>query len=195
MEKTYKTEPRQMIASRRMPRDKEGRFVFPRVIVRKPKKGDYHPLSARDIRIAFKKLPLEFFYGLKEIELRARYKNVCEQPLGKYSPRDKKIILYSVPRRLWEAKNVSDGQRSAYLRYGAQIKEGDSGLTVEWKVKVGLILFFLIEVFFHELGHHYVHQYKCKRKPAIDIRLNEWLADLHASRLERLAFKKSCKGG
>lgn len=190
MSRSYKTEPRGKIAWRRMPQDKEGEFVFPRVIVRKPKEGDFHPLSSKDMKVAFEKLPLEYFYGLKEIELRARSKNVLDQPLGKYSTRDKKIILYSVPCGQWKVSKISAGMRQDFTRYRAKISKCDDGFAVEWEQKVGLILFFLIEVFFHELGHHYVHQYKCKRKPPIDIGLNEWLADLHVGRLKDEVFQK-----
>jgi hypothetical protein len=139
------------------------------------------------VAMAYHKLPIEYFYGLKEIELRARTQGVGE-PFGKYSCRSKKIILYSVPKYQWNIKKPTKGLIAALRCYHAKVKKVESGIIVEWKESFLLTMFYL-SILFHELGHHYMHQYKCKRKPPIDIDLNEWHADAQVIKLQKYAFK------
>jgi len=51
-------------------------------------------------------------------------------------------------------------------------------------------MFYLAEVFFHELGHHYAHQYKNKRKIPRGLKINEYLAELYKSRIRKGVFGK-----
>jgi hypothetical protein len=171
-----------------MPRDNHGRFIFPRIIIRKPERGDIHPLNRKMIARAYDKLPLEYFYGLKEIELRARSSDIGK-PFGKYSPYAKKIILYSVPENQWNISNPSEGLISALRRYHANISNMEDGIIVEWEADFLMSMFYL-SIFFHELGHHYVNQYKCKQKPPIDDHLNEWYADMQVIKLQKHAFRR-----
>ena len=112
MSRSYRTRPKGIVAYDRMPRDSRGNIIFPRIITRKPKAGDIHPLSRRSIAVAYERLPLEYFYGLKEIELRAR-EGVIGDPFGMYSSHTKQIILYSVPPTDWILEKAPD----SYLNY------------------------------------------------------------------------------
>lgn len=188
MSRSYRTRPKSIIANERMPRDKRGRFTFPRITVRKPEHGDIYPINRKTLAKAYGILPLEYFYGLKEIELRTRCKDIGE-PFGKYSPHEKKIILYSVPEKQWNIANPSDTLIAALCRYHAKIRNTEGGIVVEWEADFLLSMFYL-SIFFHELGHHYMHQYKCKRKPPMDIYLNEWHADAQVIKLQKRAFRK-----
>jgi len=186
MTRSYRTRPKDIIAGERMPRDRHGQFIFPRITVRKPKLGDIHPLDRKMIAIAYRKLPLEYFYGLREIELRARSSGVGK-PFGKYSPSARKIILYSVPPRQWNIANASAGLISALRHCAAKINNTERGIIAEWETDF-LLSFFYLGVLFHELGHHYMHQYKCKHRPPMDIDLNEWHADAQVVKLQKHAF-------
>lgn len=188
MSRSFRTRPKDILAWERMPRDRQGKIIFPRIVIRKPREGDIHPLSRQDIAIAYKKLPLEYFYGLKEIELRAR-KGEIGEPFGKYSPYAKKIILYSAPPSCWVFEKAPDSYLDHLENCCAQVTRKDGEAIIEWD-KLSLWFFFL-NVLFHELGHHYVHQYKCKQKPPLDVYLNEWYAELQVSRIQKRVFRKS----
>lgn len=188
MSRSYRTRPKNIIAQERMPCDSRNQIIFPRITIRKPKAGDIHPLNRKIIAKVYQKLPLEYFYGLKEIELRARPKGIGK-PFGKYSPRSKKIILYSVPRDQWDIPNPTNSFVEALRRYCAKIESVDGGIVVTWDEFFLLIMFYL-SILFHELGHHYMHQYKCKQKPPMDVYLEEWHADAQAIRLQKHTFKK-----
>lgn len=186
MSRSFRTRPKDLIARDRMPRDRQGDILFPRIIIRKPRPGDCHPLNRRMIARAFEKLPLEYFYGLKEIELRARQGGIGE-PFGSYSAYAKKIILYSVPGRLWKIKNPSEGLVAAVRRYHPEIREDETGIAVVWDSAFLLRMFFL-STLFHELGHHYTHQYKGKKKPPLDVRSKEFQADAQVVKLQKHVF-------
>jgi len=188
MSRSYRTRPKDIIAQERMPCDRHGKIIFPRIVVRKPKPGDVHPLNRKMIARAYDKLPLEYFYGLKEIELRARPGDVGK-PFGKYSRCAKKIILYSVPEKQWSISNPADGLIESLHRYDAKVRYIEGGIIVEWEADFLLFMFYL-SILFHELGHHYVNQYRCKRKPPIDVYLNEWHADTQVIKLQKHAFRR-----
>jgi hypothetical protein len=136
----------------------------------------------------YNKLPIEYFYGLKEIELRARSSDIGK-PFGKYRCYAKKIILYSVPEKQWNIANPTEGFIEALHRYHAKISNVEGGIIVEWKAGLWLSMFYL-NILFHELGHHYMHQYKCKQKPPIDDYLNEWHADAQMIKLQKHVFRR-----
>jgi hypothetical protein len=67
------TDPPSEIARRCMPKDKAGEYIYPRVIEKKPRRGDVHPLDKSFLTHTLKDIvPLEYVYGLTCIELRAR---------------------------------------------------------------------------------------------------------------------------
>ena len=59
MSRSYRTLPKDILAIDRMPRDKKGAIIFPRIIVRQSKRGDIHPLDRKSIAIGFNAIPDE----------------------------------------------------------------------------------------------------------------------------------------
>jgi hypothetical protein len=54
---------------------------------------------------------------------------------------------------------------------------------VAWRESVLMSLWFHYTIFAHELGHHFVEQYKHKNGRLLGRRHNERIANLHAERL------------
>ena len=189
MSRSYRTLPKDILAIDRMPRDKKGAIIFPRIIVRKPKRGDIHPLDRRSIAIGFNAIPEGFFYGLRQIELRPRTGSMQQQAFGRYYL-DKRLHLYSVPPRTWKYDEITESYGQLVERYGAKVSETTDGISIEWNDSRCLFGFYLAEVFFHELGHHYAHQYKNKRKIPRGRKINEYLAELYKSRIRKGVFGK-----
>ena len=189
MSGSYRTLPKNILATDRMPRDKKGAIIFPRIIVRKPKQGDVHPLDRKSIAIGFNAIPKEYFYGLREIELRPRTGSMQKQAFGRYYL-DKRLHLYSVPPRTWEYAEITESYGRLVGRYGAKVSESTNGIIIKWDDSISLLMFYLMEVFFHELGHHYAHQYKNKRKTPRGREINEYLAELYKSRIRKGVFGK-----
>ena len=141
-------------------------------------------------------VPLEYLYGLKQIELRPRADQVGN-PYGFYSPGEKLIVLYSAPR-VWELGRVSDepsllGQIAVLEDYGAQVRRDRNKLMVHWPESVGLEKLYFWQVFLHELGHHYSNQWKRRRKRPPWGRYQEIVAELHRHKLSAHAVGRFLK--
>ena len=170
-------------ALRFIKRDKTGYPRLPRIVVREPRKGDVHPLTRDQIWYYLAMVPPAYVYGLKAVELRPR-KDALGCPYGLYSPRDKRIWLYSCPAREWHFSNEIWHSAKAILTWGAQIveSEGSSGdIAVQWNDPVDIELF-LVDVLLHELGHHYVHQYKSSRGMPGTRPRHEVVAEVHVKK-------------
>jgi hypothetical protein len=87
-----------------MPRDAEGKLVYPAVITRKPRAGDVHPLPKSWFVAKFNCIPPEYVHGLRRIELLPRPADVGS-PFGKYLFSEKRVVLYSLPR-VWETQLI-----------------------------------------------------------------------------------------
>ena len=64
---------------------------LPRIVARKPKSGDIHPLPKSVLAHALKTIPVEYLYGLSRMELRARHGSRIGEPVAVYRP-DEKVI-------------------------------------------------------------------------------------------------------
>ena len=73
---------------------------LPRVVARKPRRGDVHPLGAGAVRAFLAALPPEQIHGLAAVELRARVDSVGA-PFAFYRREDRVIIVYSLPPDEW----------------------------------------------------------------------------------------------
>jgi hypothetical protein len=93
MSRSRNTEKESVRAARGIGRDEEGELSLPRIIVRKPRRGDIHPLPKSILVRLLKHVPVEYFYGLSRIELRARQGKIGD-PFGAYGRDEKAIILY-----------------------------------------------------------------------------------------------------
>jgi hypothetical protein len=186
MSASYRTTKTWIAAARRFPRDREGNGILPRVIEREPRIGDVHPLRKQHIVAFLHKLPIDYLYGLKRIELRPRPSDEIGKPYGCYLVDEKIIILYSVPALQWQ---VSDKGAWLFELHGAEIEAKQDAVFVHWKKPVDLAYFMYREVFLHELGHHYDNQYRNKRKWPQTVSAHESSANRRAFNLaKREAF-------
>lgn len=156
MSRSYRTQKKSITVENKILRDLNGSIVLPRIIVRKPKRGDIHPISKRDLLRALEKTPTEYLYGISRIELRLRQSEEIGKPFAYYSKRDKSIVSYSLPAN-WSFKTLSSGLRKSISRYYGIIEESPDGVQVKWPERIILSLWFLEEVVNHELGHHFVN--------------------------------------
>jgi len=165
-------------------RDKDGSRALPRIVTRKPRTGDIHPLTRATISNYLLMVPPAYFYGLKAVELRPR-KDAVGCPYGLYSPDEKRIWLYSCPSREWRFSKEIWSRHKELLARGAQIVTSDDGsndVVVEWNDPFDIELQF-VNVLLHELGHHYVNQYKSSRGTPATHSRNEAVADVHVTKL------------
>jgi len=193
--KTFKTWPPDIYAISSHKRDKSGRRVLPRILHRKPRAGDVHPLKPAMLQHCLQCVPPAYIYGLKAIELSPRQGDVGA-PYGVYRLGEKRIRLYSCPTRFWRFSSLVWPCHEALLSRGARIiasQEDTASVLVEWHDPDDLEVFF-IHVLFHELGHHYVEQYRSSRGRPKTRKRNEIVADLHdfkiSTHLRRRIAKK-----
>ena len=132
------------------------------------------------MRNALKMKPVEYIYGLQQVELRPRVEGVGD-PFGYYDIDAKHIILYSLPL-IWRLPRASD-ELTGLVPYGANVEREESVMTITWTNPEDLAAFFYCNVFTHELGHHYSHQWRRKRKTPPFGRAQETVADLHTRKL------------
>jgi hypothetical protein len=144
------------------------------------------------VRGFLQRLPIEYIYGLKAIELRARPGEIG-QPYGQYRVREKTIILYSLPMA-WELPPIdSDGGEFSIdeikmeRMFFADIRERDGTRFVHWPAIELLAMWFCTTVLAHELGHHHRNQYRFQHRPAVGLE-EEIMADIHAFRIWRRQF-------
>jgi hypothetical protein len=155
MSRTRHTLPPRVYAER------VGEFEFARVIERRPRPGDIHPVPKELVEALLLLVPLEYVVGLRRVELRAR-EGAVGQPYAAYWPDERAIVVYSVPRT-WEPRHLADYERRSMRRYGATVAQTQRGWQVYWNESSELDLWFAYIVLFHELGHHFDRQYRRRR--------------------------------
>jgi len=191
MSRSYRTDKESKIAERRMPRDKEGRIIYPRIVVRRPRPGDLHPMTRAQLRSALERIPLKYIYGLRGIEMRPRERSTIGDPFARYHPRDKVIHLFSLPL-VWNMGPMEPESfkllKEQLELFQAEVVEEERIVTVTWPGSGWLSFWFFIQVFTHELGHHYLAQYRHKRKRIRDAALQEFHADMQAVKVFRETF-------
>ncbi len=182
MSKSYRTQPPRVLANRKQGSPKVT------VVERKCLKSDYHPLDKAMIKELIQELPAEYTYGLKAIELSDRNSREIGQPYAVYREDEKSIIIYSVPKDAWAFESLGQDTRDMYFEHGAEENESESLISILWKTQLDLAYFMFMEVFLHELGHHFVNQYRCRNRAPKRDSENEGLANLHAERLSKNAL-------
>jgi hypothetical protein len=188
MSKSFRTEPERIIAERNLLRHPDGVLRLPRILQRKPAAGDIHPLEKATIQKILRKIPPEYLYGLKGIELRAREgkpgKLKWGSPLAFYLPDEKTIWLYSHP-----TQGTIEGASLKEVReeFGcfSTLCEVEGHIEFNFFEIIGL-KFLLARTLLHELGHHFVEQYHCKNPRIKGWEDEELIASIHGSRISKV---------
>ena len=193
MSRSYRTQQPRAAAVRKLEVADDGKPVLPRIVTRRPSRGDVHPLTARALRnILRSKVPPEYLYGIARIELRPRPTEGIGKPFASYLPGEKVIHLYSLPMTWMYERRPPATFLDGMTRFFAFVTERGSETWVVWPAREVLAVWYFIEVFAHELGHHYRNQYRIRRGSARGRRHEEFVADLHSARFYD-AFVKRLK--
>ena len=191
MSRSYRTEKPRVAAERKLERAPDGKIILPRIVVRRPSRGDIHPLSARALRNVMRhEVPAEYLYGIDRIELRPRPSEWIGKPFASYLPGEKAIILYSLPMAWMYEKRPEEAFLARMQRFFAFVTEHNSATWVVWPGPEVLAVWYFIEVLAHELGHHFRNQYRIRRGSARGRRHEEFVADLHSARFYEALVKR-----
>jgi hypothetical protein len=189
MARSYRTDKPSAAAVRRANHEGSRPTLVPRIVERKPRQGDEHPLSAHALRNALRDVPVEYLYGLNRIELRARSGRAGD-PFAVYWPDEKIIILYSLPPHwIWPGGILGSRVASRMRSFFASLTTTPEGLEVAWPSRACVALWFYAEVLGHELGHHYRHQYRYRRRGARRGE-EEIIAMIHSNRFYRRLLRR-----
>ena len=180
MSKSFRTRPPRFIPN-------ENRVSIDNIIVfeRKSLKRDHYPLNKKMIQAYIKDLPPEYMYGLKSIELRDRNSIPIGDPYAFYRESEKDIIMYSVPPEKWLFSQLKQGSIDRFKEHNAKVIKHINQIEVLWRKPIDVAYFMFREVFLHELGHHYVYQYRHRNKPPNTDYAHEELADIHMGKLSK----------
>ena len=126
-----------------------------------PTPGDRHPLTKRSLAGLLTRIPVEYLYGLSRIELRAWQRPAVGEPFARYRIRTRDILLFSLPPVRY-CKPLDPYFRASYEKFDAVIDQEGEGFRISWRSPAALSLWFYCEIFTHELGHHFVEQYRAK---------------------------------
>ena len=192
MSRSYRSQKESVTAERRIERKADGSPELPRIIERAPGPGDVHPLPKRVLRRVLQCMPVEYLYGLSRIELRAREKPFIGEPFGCYWVGEKAIVLYSLPP-VFYYRSLEIEFRRSLKRSRAMIESIAYGFKISWPEPEMMSRWFYSYVFTHELGHHFVEQYKTRNSRIRSRNAEEWVADLHAKRLTDELFTEKTK--
>jgi hypothetical protein len=153
--------------------------AFPRVVERKPRRGDVHALSPSAIRAFLRALPAAQLHGLRRVELRARIDDVGA-PFALYRREERDIILYSLPPGEWWMSSLDRQCGRDLRRVGAVLVRHRHGISIHFAS--GGMDEFMRDVLAHEIGHH-VRNQTVARYPRVARTVDEEaVADLHARR-------------
>lgn len=153
--------------------------TFPRVVARKPRRGDVHALSPTQIRAFLRALPGEQLHGLVRIELRARVDDVGD-PFALYRREERDILVYSLPPGEWWMTSIDPACALELRRAGATIVRHRHGVSIHFSD--GGMDEFMRDVLAHEIGHHIRNQTVARYPRVARTADEEAVADLHARR-------------
>jgi hypothetical protein len=179
---TEKLLPTRVQARIRIQRNREGKVIFPRLVERRPRPGDLHPLPKKLLDVLLRYQQIDYLNGLKRIELRPRTSEQVGKPFGFYLRSERLIVLYSMPAT-WTIPAGAVGLFEVVAWFGASVTPADGNCIIEWCSLTDLAQFMYCWVFQHELGHHHDWEYRRKRSLPKTRKSMETSADLHAGRL------------
>ena len=190
MSRSFRTQKEAIIARRHIVRVGNGAPLVPRIIERAPAPGDIHPVPKRNMRFFLERVPVDYLYGLRRIELRARaHGRSLGNPFGHYLGDERAIYLYSLPP-VWICEGLDEGFRRSLQKFRASIEMRSEGFVISWPKRARLALWFFSYVIAHELGHHFAEQYKFKNRRNPTSAIEEAFADLHSRRVTDAFFEK-----
>ena len=185
MSRSRHTDPPRVTARRA---DARTGMARARVVERRPRQGDIHPVPKDIVEALLVVVPGEYSHGLRLVELRAR-QGPLGQPYAEYRRGEKTVVIYSVPRQ-WEMRSIPGYEQRSMSRFGARLeRRGDSWL-VHWDDLEKLAFWFAYIVLFHELGHHFSDQYHRRRGWIGGRPYREAFADGTARRIHRAFVKR-----
>lgn len=139
---------------------------LPRVIVKRPRSGYFHPAGKEEILELLRFFGDECTYGIRTIELVQSGSLRSEGRLcfGRLSIPGR-IFLYEQPHSPWLLPGtLPENERQALLRAGAVVElvDGSMQTLVSWQPE-SLRDFMLFDVLMHEVGHHLLQHHEGKR--------------------------------
>src|SRR5262245_47219691 len=126
MSRTHRHAAPRVRAARHIARDGDGAPILPRVVERKPRRGNVHALASPAVRKILGRLPLEQLYGLERIELRGRT-GAVGKPFAEYRRDERAILLFSLPAEVWWLPRGFDVAPLRLARYHARVVSDRSG--------------------------------------------------------------------
>ena len=185
MARSRHTDPPRVVAHRM---DVRTGMARARVVVRRPRHGDVHPIPKSVVESLLVIVPGEYAHGLRRVELRAR-QGPLGKPYAEYRRDEKVVVIYSVPTE-WKLRSIPEWEQRSMHRFGADLEHrGDSWL-VRWNDLEGLAYWFAYVVLFHELGHHFSDQYHRRKGRIFGRQYREAFADATARRIHRALLKR-----
>ena len=151
MSKSFRTQPTRITAQRMIKKDEHRGIDYPRIVSRKPRFGDIHPIDKKLMNSVIRKIPVEFIYRLKKIELCSRKNEKIGEPYGFYRYHERMIVLYSVPSDSWVLDGFTPLWRKAFRAWGAKLEKRGETFFCSWSPNK--LKHFFCAVLCHELGH------------------------------------------
>src|SRR3974390_2912184 len=141
MTRSHRTAPKWMQAAYRVPFDRSGRDIMPRIVEHPPRPGDVHLLDRKSLLRLLPGLRLQYIHGLGAIELRARTSEVGS-PYAYYDARHKIIRLFSVPYPDWPWPSRRLRSGSSLDACGAVLVTNDGECFLHWSSQKAAARFF-----------------------------------------------------
>lgn len=139
--------------------------IRPRIIIRRPRPGFYHPLSKSDILKLLEEVGSVAAYGLRCIELvhSPPKRSHGVRRFGRYEVPGR-IVLYEQPLSPWRLSRLPRSTIRQFEAAGATVTTlPNAGASlVHWPGNT-LHRFMLEQVLLHEIGHHLLQHHKGKR--------------------------------
>lgn len=170
--------------------DENGIAPLPRVLVKRPRNGHFHPVTKAHVLNLLHFFGAECTYGLKSIELLQGTGSPGNSSLmlGRLMVPGR-VVLYDQPLAPWLLTgSLAEKELERLRRAGAVVTQVGAGTqtVVSWPEDT-LRNFMLFDVLMHEIGHHLLQHYKGKRRERIArTRDHEAFADRFALRCRRL---------
>lgn len=132
-------------------------FVWPRIIVRRPSYGFFHPTTQGRVQEILEAVGATGVYGLKSVELSRRPDEETATPglLARYIAPGQ-IVLFEQQLPPWHyVGRLPDSTTEFFEKSGAEVRWSAevSATTVDWPGDT-LVRFLLFEGLLHEIGHH-----------------------------------------